>query len=308
MSASSAAGRPKPRVAILIVNGIGRRGAAARGMARRRRNADQACKYPWIELCLQQIERRSQGWDYEVSVFDNSHLKQHRRLMREHQRVRVLPGAWFSVLGRIVKRVPIQHSDRLFELSHPKALDYLAGKVSSDFDYIVTLDTDSFPVRDDWLDVLVSACERGAAVAGVYRNEMAPKVHPFIHVSGFCARRHDLQALGVSFGRKLQLDSGYNQDVGQKITYEFLRLGREIAPLERSNKVNYHPIVGGIYGDVIYHQGAGSRRPYFRTAENVATNTAEVSTVLRSAAFDDIDHLIAVLRGQVPADLGIKPL
>ena len=227
--------------------------------------------------------------------------------MRGHRHVRVLPGAWFSVLGRIVKRVPLRHSDRLFEISHPRALDYLASKVPASFDYIVTLDTDSFPVRDDWLDVLVSACERGAAVAGVYRNEMAPKVNPFIHVSGFCARRNDLHALGVSFGQKLQSASEHNQDVGQKITYEFLRRGREIAPLERSNKVNYHPIVGGVYGDVIYHHGAGSRSAWFWTAGNVASNT-KVSTALRCAAFQDIDHLIAVLRGQVPEDLGVKPL
>ncbi len=211
------------------------------------------------------------------------------------------------MLGRIVKQVPIPHSDRLFELAHPRALDYLARKVSANFDYIVTLDTDSFPVRADWLDVLVSACERGAAVAGVYRDEMAPKVRPFIHVSGFCARRNDLRALGVSFGRKLQEDSDDNQDVGQKITYEFLRLGREIAPLERSNKVNYHPIVGGIYGDVIYHHGAGSRKAWFRTAGDVVNNT-KVSTALRGAAFQDLDHLIAVLRGEVPGDLGVKAL
>jgi hypothetical protein len=218
-----------------------------------------------------------------------------------------MPGSWFSLLGRIVNRIPIRHSNRLVELSHPRALDHLARKVSADFDYIVTLDTDSFPVRNDWLDVLVSACERGAAVAGVYRNEMAPIVHPFIHVSGFCVRRHDLRALDVSFGRKLQLDDGHNQDVGQKITYEFMRMGREIAPLERSNEVNYHVVIGGIYGDVIYHHGAGSRRATFRTTQDGDTN-AQISNTLRDAAFQDLDHLIAVLRGQAEDDLGLEPL
>jgi len=136
---------------------------------------------------------------------------------------------------------------------------------------------------------------------------MAPKVAPFVHVSGLCVRRNDLRAVGVSFGRKLQPGAGYNQDVGQKITYKFLRLGREIAPLQRSNKVNYHPIVGGIYGDVIYHHGAGSRNAWFRTAGDTAFNT-RVSTVLRSAAFEDLDHLIAVLRGQAAADLEVTPI
>ena len=155
--------RPKPRVAILVVNGIGRRGRSA--WVRRRDNTDQALKYPWIDLCLRQLERHSLGWDYQVSVFDNSHLALHRKLMRDHRHVRVEPGAWFSVGGHIVTLILIRHAYRLFELSHPRALDYLARRVSADFEYIVTLDTDSFPIRDDWLDILVSACERGAAVA-----------------------------------------------------------------------------------------------------------------------------------------------
>jgi hypothetical protein len=287
---------PHPRVAILIVNGFARQG--------RQHQVAQACEYPWIDLCLGQIERHSQGWPYEVFVFDNSHLKLHRKLMREHPHVRVLPGNWVSILGRIANRIPIRRAGRLLELSHPKALDYLASKVSADFDYIVTLDTDSFPVRDDWLDVLVHGCETGAAVAGVYRNEMVPSVDPFIHVSGLCVRRRDLRDLNVSFGRRLQFGDQHNQDVGQKITYEFIRLGRAIAPLERSNKVNYHFLIGGIYGDIIYHHGAGSRKAKFWTAPKVDANE-QVSIALRNAAFADLDHLIAVLRGQAPNDLGL---
>ena len=158
VSASEPMSRPKPRVAILVVNGIGRRGRSA--WVRRRDNTDQALKYPWIDLCLGQLERHSLGWDYQVSVFDNSHLALHRKLMRDHRHVRVEPGAWFSVGGHIVTLIPIRHAYRLFELSHPRALDYLARRVSADFEYIVTLDTDSFPIRDDWLDILVPACER----------------------------------------------------------------------------------------------------------------------------------------------------
>lgn len=238
-------------------------------------------------------------------MFDNSHLKLHRRIMREYQHVRVLPGAWLSVLGRIADRIPDRRAGRLLELSHPRALDYLASKVSSDFDYIVTLDTDSFPVRDDWLDVLVRECEAGAALAGVFRNEMVPDVDPFIHVSGLCVRRRDLRDLNVSFGRKTHFGVKHNQDVGQKITYEFIRSGRRIAPLERSNAVNCHFLMGGIYGDVIYHHGAGSRRAKFWTAPQVDANE-QVGLRLRDAAFQDVDHLIAVLRGQAANDLGLR--
>lgn len=301
MSTSTATQRARPRVAILIVNGYARRGRWAR------QNRAQALQYPWIELCLRQVERCSQGWDYEVFVFDNSHLRQHRRIMRRYQRVRVLPGDWIAALGRMANRLPVRRVGRLLERSHPTALDYLAHRVSGDFDYIVTLDNDSFPVRQDWLDVLISECEQGAAVSGVYRNEMAPAIHPFIHVSGFCVRRDDLQALDVSFGRALRQDVGYNQDVGQKITYELTRRGRTIAPLQRSNRVNFHFLIGGIYGDVIYHHGAGSRRASFWTSSDRAADE-RISATLRDAAFSDLDHLIAVLRGQTADDLGLEPL
>ena len=234
--------------------------------------------------------------------------------MREFERIRVLPRNWVGVLGRIANRIPGRYFGRVLERRHPSALDHLAKKVPADFDYIVTLDNDSFPVRDDWLDVLVSACERGAALTGVYRNEMAPAIDPFVHVSGLCVARGDLHALNVSFGRDIpygvdqyKQDVEHNQDVGQKITYEFIRLGRTIAPLERSNKVNYHAVMGGIYGDVIYHHGAGGRRARFRAPGDFDSND-RISTTLRDAAFQDVDHLVAVLRGQAANDLDLTPL
>jgi hypothetical protein len=186
-----------PRVAILVVNGFDRRGRSGQY------NEAEALDYPWIDRCLRQIAGHSHGWDYEVLVFDNSHLKLHRKLMSQYRHVRVLPGSWVAALGRIANHIPVWHIGRLLERPHQRALDYLVSKVSADFGYIITLDTDSFPVRDDWLDVLVGECERDAALTGVYRNEMAPTIDPFVHVSGLCVRQRDLRALHVSFGRRM---------------------------------------------------------------------------------------------------------
>jgi hypothetical protein len=290
-----------PRVAILIVNGFRRRGQGAQN------NLHQAVKYPWIDLCLSQVERNSQGWDYQVTVFDNSYLESHRSLVRKYERVNLLPASWVATVGRTANRIPLGGAGRLLERSHPGALDYLARKTAPDFDYLVTLDNDSFPVRNDWLDVLISGCEKGAAVAGVYRDEMAPMIEPFIHVSGLCVRPKELRALKVSFGRRIRPDAEHNQDVGQKITWTFTQSGRTIAPLERSNKVNFHFLMGGIYGDVIYHHGAGSRRAIFWTSTDRATDE-RIHTALRDAAFTDLDHLLAVLRGQTPNDLDLALL
>jgi hypothetical protein len=77
--------------------------------------------------------------------------------------------------------------------------------------------------------------------------------------------------------------------------------------LRRSNALNYHFVMGGIYGDVIYHHGAGGRRAKFRIAGDVERNE-QISVALRDAAFADVDHLVAVLRGQVSNDLDLTPL
>jgi hypothetical protein len=282
----------RPRVAILIVNGFDRKGHWGQY------SKNESLEYPWIDICLRQIERYSQEWDYEILVFDNSHLESHHDIMLRYKSVRLFPGSWVGRIGRTVDRLPHAFMSGLLERRHPKALDYLVSRTALEVDYLVTLDTDSFPVRADWLDVLIAECESGAALAGVYRDEMAPTVDPFIHVSGLCVRPDDLRGLDVSFGKRVA------HDVGQNITQAFLRRGREIAPLRRSNAVNAHFLLGGLYGDVIYHHGAGSRRAKFWTSVDIDADE-QIRVQLRDAAFRDIDHLVGVLRGQISNDLSL---
>jgi len=296
-----APGAGRPRVAILVVNGFRRRGRWGE------HNLAQALRYPWIDLCLRQIERHTHGWDHQVFVYDNSHLASHRAAMRAHERVSVRPPGWVAALGRAAGRLPSARVSALLERSHPAALDYLAARVPSEFEYVVTLDNDSFPVRDDWLATLVGECQRGASVAGVYRDEMAPEIAPFVHVSGLCIRRAELRELGVSFGVDASPEVEHDQDVGQRITYELTRRGRTIAPLRRSNALNYHFLLGGLYGDVIYHHGAGSRKGKFWTSTD-RDSDERVNLALRAAAFADLDHLLAILRGQADNDLELEPI
>lgn len=299
--------RRRPRVAILVVNGFDRRnhfGSYSKA---------EALEYPWIDICLRQVERHSQGWDYQVLVYDNSYLAAHRKAISRRARTRLLPSAPVALAGRLATttvsrlvqwlRLPpwLANANRFFERTHPAALDHLLDTATDGFDYVVTLDTDSFPVSDAWLDELVGACEDGAELAGVYRDEMAPRLQPFVHVSGLCMRRADLLDLGVSFSR------GMGQDVGQNITEAVARRNGTIAPLRRSNKVNFHFLVGGIYGDVIYHHGAGSRRAMFWTSSD-RDRDDRVRVELRDAVFRDVDHLVEVLQGKVPNDTGLEPV
>jgi hypothetical protein len=287
----------RPRVAILVVNGFDKRGHWGPY------SRDEALRYPWIGLCLRQIERHSADWNYRLLVFDNSHLDRHVRLIEDCPAAELYPHPWIRSAGAALDRTRIRSLSRLAERSHPSALDYLVNRVGHGYEYVVTLDTDSFPVRDDWLDVLIGKCQRGALLSGVYRDEMAPTLSPFIHVSGCCARVSDLQLLrarGVSFAR------GIRQDVGQNITEALGDLG-PVAPLRRSNRVNFHYLIGGLYGDVLYHHGAGSRKAKFWTSQDPA-HEERVRVVLRDAAFADLGHLLEVLRGEVASDIPLSPV
>ena len=49
-------------------------------------------------------------------------------------------------------------------------------------------------------------------MSGIYRDELAPRIRPFIHPAGLCVRRADLLVYGVSFLK------GTGQDVGQNLS------------------------------------------------------------------------------------------
>lgn len=271
-----------PRAALLIVNGFDREGTWGPF------NAQEAVDFPWIRLCLDQIERHTPASDYNVLVWDNSFLPEHRALLEERRAVSVFSDEQ----GR--------------SLWHPGSLDRLVSKVPPETQLIVTLDTDSFPIRDGWLDELSDRLDAGAALAGVWRDEMSPWVEPYIHPCCLAVRPETLRELGGRFKEKVGA-----QDVGQGITNAARARGWHVSGLERSNVVDVHFLMGGVYGDLIYHHGAGSRRAKFWLSRDVKSDEP-IRMALRDAAFDDLDGLLEILHGDAPADkaleLGLEPI
>ncbi len=261
------------RIAVLIVNGFSPRTPDA--------TAD-AIRYPWIGLCLQELTSRSAGADYTVHVWDNTGLPEHRRIMEATDRVRVWPNG----------------DDGSPPLPHPAALDRLVATVDEDVDYLVLLDTDAIPVADGWLQTLVAKLEGGASVVGVWRDEMAPELPPFVHVSCLAIRRAELLELDLPFARS-------EGEPGQALTAELQGRGRQVMAMRRTNGRNAHFLLGGIYADTVYHHGAGSRPAWFYASPDQDADE-HMRIALREAAFRDLDHLVAVLRGQVDNDIWIE--
>jgi hypothetical protein len=257
------------RTAILIVNGFDRHSANAF-------DVEEARRFPWIRLCLEQLERHTPDSSYDILVWDNSFLPEHREILDANDRVTVFSK---EAQGKDVR--------------HGRALDLLLQKVPEATEYVITLDTDSFPVRDGWLDNLIGRLEDGAVIAGIWRDEMAPRIHPYVHPSCLVARRETLLGLDVDFARKPGV---HRVDVGQNITETVLKSDGRISRLHRTNVRNMHFLMGGVYGDLMYHHGAGSRHAYFWTSFDPNADEA-VRLALRDAAFADLDGLIDFLSG-----------
>ena len=259
------------RIAILVVNGY--------SPVTPETTAD-AIRYPWVGLCLREVTRRSVGSNYEVLVWDNSGLSEHRTVMEATDRVRIWPHL-------------VSADSRL---THAAALDRLIAMTGDDIEYLVLLDSDAVPVADGWLETLTSKLDDGGSVVGVWRDEMAPELTPFVHVSCLCIRRDELLATGISFA---ECGDG---EPGQALTRYLLRRKRPVVAMRRTNAINAHFLLGGIYGDTVYHHGAGSRPAWFYASTDQAEDE-RMRLVLRRAAFADFDHLVSVLRGEAENDI-----
>jgi hypothetical protein len=228
-----------------------------------------------VALCLRELLRRSAGADYEVHVWDNSGLEEHRRLIGAFEGVR----CWDAH----------EHGG---PVPHPLALDRLVALVGDRFEYLVLLDTDALVVADGWLDQLTGHLDAGAALVGVWRDEMAAELEPFVHVSCLAIRPGELARSGIRFA-----DRPPGHEPGQNLTAALRARDRRVVGLRRSNAVNFHFVMGGLYGDLVYHHGAGSRPAWFYASDDQQRDEA-VRVALRQAAFSDLDELVAVLRGE----------
>lgn len=262
------------RAVILIVNGFDRHSANAFDI-------DEARRFPWIKLCLEQLARHTPDSAYDVLVWDNTFFLEQLEILEADPHVTV-----FS------------ERETQKDVRHGRALDRLLAEVPAEADYVVTLDTDSFPIRDGWLQNLLGRLDRGASLAGIWRDEMAPRIRAYVHPSCLAARRDTLFDLGVDFARKQGV---HRVDVGQNITNAVLAAGGRISRLRRSNERNMHFLMGGVYADLVYHHGAGSRLASFWTSfDKDADETVRLS--LRDAAFRDLDGLIDFLTGNGPLE------
>lgn len=150
--------------------------------------------------------------------------------------------------------------------SHPMKLNFLAGEIlkeADDGDLLMFIDGDAFPIAD-FLPFIREKLADYPLVA-VRRDENNGDIQP--HPS-FCMTT-------AGFWREIEGDwnKGYEwknnlgeivSDVGGNLFEKLEKRGCKWYPLVRTNTVNLHPLWFAIYGNIVYHHGAGFRKPESR--------------------------------------------
>ena len=152
-----------------------------------------------------------------------------------------------------------------FSDQHWARLDYLAGAIceeSSDDDLLIFMDSDAFPITG-W-EKEIRQFLNNFAIAAIVRKENPEKL---LSVED-CNYPHPcFFATTVGFWKKNKLSWGLDpstgaQSAGVLLHRKLKELGIKWKPLLRSNAINIHPLYFGIYGNLIYHHGAGNREVY----------------------------------------------
>lgn len=162
---------------------------------------------------------------------------------------------------------PARHSNVISHLpvktSHRQALEVVMGLFKSHrdrFSHFLLLDSDCFPVRPDWQQVLVKLMGSQYQYAAPVRTE---NFDLFPHPSAFFMTRDFLDQANFDFQQLPNLLGMWVSDVGAAMPK--IAGGAQIwHPLVKTNYLAPHPVYASIYGDLFYHHCAGSRGLGFR--------------------------------------------
>ncbi len=155
---------------------------------------------------------------------------------------------------------------------HAHHLDALVRAALADpVSHLCTLDVDSFPVRDDWVERIAAAAPAESGLAGILRVENGDVALP--HPSCILATRAFFERYHPSFSpdsdgsaefRRFLRSTGQSGDTGIRLGYALWRDHLPWGQLLRSNAVDPDGLMAGIYADSIFHMGGIGRGKLFR--------------------------------------------
>lgn len=130
--------------------------------------------------------------------------------------------------------------------------------VRQHYDYFLFIDSDAFPCRKGWLDVLTPRLKKHEIAIALRPENLEQRLHSSI----LLARRSALDHLSFQVaGQNMNdLAGGHENDLTCPV-YQVERRTKAF-PLLRSNQKELHPLLCGIYYDLFYHNGCGTGRNF----------------------------------------------
>ncbi len=151
-------------------------------------------------------------------------------------------------------------------------LDFIHKNAKSD-DKVLLLDSDAFPIKpiSSFLNEKLKDYPFVSCQEPEHEIDNTRKIpHPMFMLF---EAKHILEGDLEDYLNRI-IDDGTGTWWGGVISW-LHRNGYEYYPIERSNKINLHPLYFGVYGDIIYHHWAGSRKMITRPDRRRATKSGE---------------------------------
>ncbi len=183
-------------------------------------------------------------------------------------------GEWLSMLARRGD-IDLIRSD--FNIGHGPALELARRAVQSQ--YLVTLDSDAFPISDTWLSELRSRINGHVKVAGILHHR------GYIHPSCLMVGADTMDAWNLTFLGEKSQPSRF--DVAERISTEARRRGHDVSGLVRTGEycqgsVSEPVFLGSVYEHLVYH--------HWYTTRSVLSK--QVDDVPRGAIDDSLQELV----------------
>ncbi|MEM1111631.1 MAG: hypothetical protein AAGI11_06965 [Pseudomonadota bacterium] len=172
-------------------------------------------------------------------------------------------------LYSIFTGIPAHYREKFFYVReedlrlHEAKLNVLADVAwfnrESDEDLLVFLDGDAFPIAE--LCSFARERLRDYPLIAVRRDENSGDFQP--HPSFCMTTLKFWRSIGGDWNKGFHWrtrDGRWRTDVGARLYEQLYNGGHDWYALQRSNRVDLHPLYFGLYDDVIYHHGAGFRQ------------------------------------------------
>jgi hypothetical protein len=172
---------------------------------------------------------------------------------------------------------PVIQDEKIGQRYHIRGLNTIVDYFNDNNQYseLLLLDSDCFPFKSNWKTDLDIAM-KNYQVAALCRYE---NLDTFAHPAMFYIKKTAASNIKFDICSHKNLMGYEFSDTSSNVS--------EFFPLIRTNRLNYHPVLFGVYWNRFYHHGAGSRNLIFRLFYSYMKDTENVN-VLEQKLFNKL--------------------